>query len=141
MGKKVKVRWAGKMSFIGIDEQNHSVLMDAGEKGGGDESAFKPVDLLLAALGGCTGIDVVNILKKQKQDVREFWIEIDGVQAEDHPRYFTEIKLEFVVRGENINKDYVERAIDLSHTKYCSVGQTLEPKAKIINTYRIEEIP
>ena len=110
MGKKVKVRWAGKMSFIGIDEQNHSVLMDAGEKGGGDESAFKPVDLLLAALGGCTGIDVVNILKKQKQDVREFWIEIDGVQAEDHPRYFTEIKLEFVVRGENINKDILKRS-------------------------------
>lgn len=128
------------MTFVATDEQKHSVLMDAGEKGGGDDSAFKPVDLLLAALGGCSGIDVINILRKQRQDVRDLSIEIEGIQADDHPNYFKEIKVEFVVKGKNIKKEYVERAIELSHTKYCSVGQTLEPKAKIINSYRIEEV-
>ena len=128
------------MTFVAIDEQKHSVLMDAGEKGGGEDSAFKPVDLLLAALGGCSGIDVMAILRKQRQDVRALSIEIEGVQADEHPNYFKEIHVEYIVEGKGIKKEFLERAIELSHTKYCSVGQTLEPKAKIINSYRIEEI-
>ena len=139
MEKKVKVRWAGRMSFIALDEQEHSVLMDAGLNAGGDESSFKPTDLLLAALGGCTGIDVVSILRKQRQDIQELWIEIAGTQAEVHPRYFQEIRIEFIVRGKNVKEDLVERAIDLSHNKYCSVAQSLVPKVRIITSYRIEE--
>ncbi len=140
MGINVKVRWGGRMSFIATDEDNHAVLMDTRERIGGDNAAFRPVDLMLAALGGCSAVDVINILKKQKQDIREFRIEINGVQADEHPKYFTEINLEFVLRGKNIKEEFVERAIELSHNKYCSVGQTIEGKAKINNTYRIEEI-
>jgi len=103
-------------------------------------SAFRPVDLLLASLGGCSGVDVLNILKKQKQDVREFNVDITGTQAENHPKYFTEINIVFVLKGKNIKKEFVERAMDLSHNKYCSVGQSLEPKVKINQTYRIEEV-
>ncbi len=140
MDKKVNVRWAGNMSFIATDENKHALLMDTGENIGGNDSAFKPIDLLLAALGGCSGVDVLNILKKQKQDVREFNVDITGTQAENHPKYFTEINVVFVLRGKNIKKEFVERAMDLSHNKYCSVGQSLEPKVKINQAYRIEEV-
>ena len=85
-------------------------------------------------------MDVLNILKKQKQEIRELSLEISGKQAENHPKYFEEIRVEYVIRGKEINEKFVQRAINLSHNKYCSVGQTLEPRAKIINSYRIEEV-
>jgi putative redox protein len=140
MEKKIKVRWGGRMSFIAIDEKKHSLLMDTAERIGGDDAAFIPSDLLLVSLGGCNGVDIVGILKKQKQDIRELDIEVIGSQVDTHPKYFTEIRVEYVIRGKGIKKEFVERAIELSHDKYCSVGQTIEPKVKIINTYRIEEV-
>ncbi len=140
MSKRIKVRWAGRMSFIATDDDNHSVLMDTSKNIGGDNAAFKASDLLMVSLGGCTAVDVISILKKQKQDIREFRIEVEGTNAKDYPKYYTEIKLNFILRGRNINPEFVERAIDLSHHKYCSVGQSLEPKVKIITNFTIEEV-
>lgn len=140
MDKKITVRWAGRGSFIALDEEKHALLMDIPEKSGGDNAAFKPVDLLLAGLGGCTAVDVFNILKKQRQDVREMRVEVIGTQKDSPPKNFTEINIKFYITGKNIEKQKVDRAIDLSHNKYCSVGQTIEQSSKIINTFEIEEV-
>jgi putative redox protein len=87
---------------------------------------FSPMQLLLAALGGCTGIDVVSILKKMRQDVTSYRVEVDGMRAEEHPRVWTEITVRHMVEGNNLQREMVERAVHLSEEKYCSVAAMLK---------------
>jgi putative redox protein len=113
--------------------------MDADAAFGGKNTAVRPTELLLIGLGGCSGMDVVSILKKKKQDIRGLEIAIRGERAESHPRKFTDITIEFIVSGRNISGEAVQRAVDLSMEKYCSVKATLEGCAKITFSYRIVE--
>jgi putative redox protein len=97
------------------------------------------MEALLISLGGCTGMDVISILRKKKQRVTRFHINLRGTQAEDFPHRFTRIELEYVVRGWDISDQAVARAIELSQTKYCSVKATLN--CEVAYTYRIEQEP
>jgi putative redox protein len=90
-----------------------------------DGEHFSPMQVLLAALGGCTGMDVVSILKKMRQDVTGYRIEVDGTRADDHPRVWTEITVRHIVEGNNLSREMVERAVSLSEEKYCSVAAML----------------
>ena len=90
------------------------------------------------ALAGCTSMDVIPILKKKKSPVIGYECNVNGVEREEHPKIFTDITIEYVFYGDGIKKEDVERAIDLSSTKYCSVSAMLSASAKITHSYRIE---
>ena len=100
---------------------------------------FKPGELLLTSLAACSGIDVVNILQRQRQDVRGLEIRVHGTQIPDPPWTWVEIELEYTVRGRGIRESAVERAIHLSETKYCSIAATIAGRAKVSSSFKIIE--
>jgi putative redox protein len=105
-----------------------------------DEGGGSPMEFLLAGVAGCTGMDVISILQKKRQIVHELAVEIHGVQAETPPNVYTDVTITFVVRGEQVDPAAVERAIELSHTKYCSASAMFQRAGTTITTgYRIEE--
>lgn len=132
-----KITHVKGLQFIGDSSSGHSIVMDADADVGGLNAGPRPMELLLLAAGGCSGMDVISILKKKKQDVTSLEIYVKGEKAEDYPKKFTEIFLEFIVKGRNISETAVKRAIELSMNKYCSVKATLEGTAKINFAYRI----
>ena len=97
------------------------------------------MELLLIGLGGCSGMDVVSILKKKKQEINGVEIKVKGEKAENYSKKFTDMDIEFIVRGRNVSDDAVKRAVELSMGKYCSVKATLEGSAKITWSYKIIE--
>ena len=133
----VTVTLEGGMRFTGQGKSGHAVAMDASPKGGGTDSASRPIEVLLSALGGCTGMDVISILRKMNTEPSEFRIEIDGERASEHPKRFTKIHLTYVVAGD-VPKTNLQRAIQLSLEKYCPVANTLAGVAEITSEYRIE---
>jgi putative redox protein len=136
--KDAQVIWKDGLAFEGIGESGFRVSLDtAAAEGGG--SGFSPMELLLVSLAGCTAMDVISILKKKRQDVTGFEVRAHGVRADDHPRVFTAVTLEYVVRGRHIDPQAVERAIELSESKYCSVNGMVSKAAQVTTTYRVEE--
>jgi putative redox protein len=133
------VRWTGAsgMSFMAETGSGHAVLMDGAPDGGGRNLAPRPMELVLAGTGGCTAYDVVLILKRGRQDIRGCDVTLKSERAEKDPKVFTKIHFHFTVRGRNLNPDQVERAINLSHEKYCSASIMLEKSAAITHSFEI----
>jgi putative redox protein len=127
------------MQFRGENESELSVMMDASPHFGGENAGVGPMEMLLMSIGGCSGMDVIDILRKKKQDVTGYEINISGERRDEHPRIFTNITVEHVIIGRNINPDAVKRAVELSTNKYCSVIGMLEKSARIDVTYQVEE--
>jgi len=113
--------------------------MDSSKEAGGEGSGFRPLELLLLALGGCTGIDVISILKKQRQKVESLEMIISAERVKNPPRVYNKIHVEYIVHGKDISEKAVRRAIDLSEKKYCSVGAMLGAKAKLTTSYKIQQ--
>jgi putative redox protein len=128
---KAKAIWDNDMSFTATTDGRFTVRMDASEVVGGHDSGFRPTDLLAIGLAGCTGMDVISILKKKRQEVTAFQVLVTAQKAEEHPRVFTQIQIEYVVTGKNIDPSAVERSIELSMTKYCPSIAMLGKTAKI----------
>lgn len=141
MKKCVVLRQIGGIAFAAKGDSNHWVTMDGPEAVGGFESAARPKELVLMALAGCTASDVINILKKKRVPLRTFEMLLTGEEAAEHPKVFTSIHIEYVFAGDDIRSEDVERAIELSRTKYCSVSAMLEPAVTITHSYRIEPDP
>lgn len=133
----IKVKWIEGMQFVATDSSGHSVVMDTSKKSGGDGSGFSPMQLLLVALGGCTGMDIIHIMRKQRQQVDDLEIVVSGKRVEEQPRVYNNIHVEYRIRGKDIKERAVQRAIQLSEDKYCSVGATLEAKAEVKSTYAV----
>ena len=131
----VNVRWVGGEAFIGIDSTGHSLVMSSKKEGVG----VKPSDMLLLALGGCTGFDVVSILQKRKERLTGFEIHIQAKQDDGPPWTFREIHVTYTFRGKGLSEKAVARAIELSEEKYCSVGATLRGTVEITHNYQIVE--
>ncbi len=131
------VSYVKGLQFIGESSSGHAIVMDGDPSVGGHNTGMRPAELLLLGIGGCSGMDIVSILKKKRQEVTGFEINVKGKRAEDYPKKFTEITLEFVVKGRDISEVAVKRAVDLSMNKYCSVKATLEGTAKIHFSYKI----
>ncbi|MBE0425517.1 MAG: OsmC family protein [Nitrospirae bacterium] len=125
------------LQFVGETSSGHAIVMDGDPGVGGNNTGPAPMELLLLGIGGCSGMDVISILKKKKQDVRGLEINVKGEKANEYPKKFTDIDLEFVIKGKNISKEAVKRAIDLSMNKYCSVKANLEGSAKVNFSYKI----
>jgi putative redox protein len=134
---KVRMKQVGGIALVGAGDTNHWVVMDGPEDVGGFSGASRPMELLLMSLGGCTAMDVISILKKKRVDLNDFGMEIEAERAEEHPKVFTEIKLHFIFTGKNIRTKDVERAIDLSQSKYCPATAMLRKSVKITHDYEI----
>jgi putative redox protein len=126
-------------SFIGKAESNHWVPIDSKKEFAGSDAASHPMELVLLALGNCTGCDVVSILQKKKVGLTGFEVHIDAERSETHPKIFTKIHLEFMFFGTGLNPVYLKRAIELSQQKYCPVAAMLRPSVLITTSHRIVE--
>lgn len=135
---EAKVKWTGGVRFEGKSLFGHPIATDAAKDAGGAENGYKPSELLLFALAGCSGIDIVRILEKMRQEVTGFDIEVKGFQPEEFPKPFNRIEVKYIFRGKNLETPKVEKAIALSKDKYCMVGQSLK-SAEIVSTYEIIE--
>lgn len=132
---QAQLRWNGKMGFVGISGTNHAVVMDVRKENGGDGAAPTPMEYVLMALGGCSGVDVAEILRKKRQKVNDFQILLEGERAEEHPRVLTKVQLTYVFEGEGLTLKPLEDAVRLSLEKYCSVagmvGRTADIQWKV----------
>jgi putative redox protein len=113
------------------------VALDSSPEHGGHKQGFGPMELLLVGLGACTGMDVITILRKKRQNIAAYRIEVSGNRAEDYPKVFTEIFIRHVVHGDDVEGSAVRHAIELSETKYCPAYAMLSRTAKISTTYEI----
>jgi putative redox protein len=137
--KHAFLRQTQGISFAARGDSNHWIMMDGPEAVGGSNAAPRPKELVLFALAGCTASDVVNILKKKRVPVQGFEMNLTGREADEHPKVFTDIHVEYVLYGEDIKPVDVEQAIELSTTKYCSVSAMLRASVRITHSYRIEK--
>lgn len=127
------------ITFAGKTNSNNWVMMDGPADFGGSGAAIRPKELLLLALGGCTGSDVASILQKKRIKLDGFEMNIEADMTEEHPKVYTKINVEYVFYGKDIKSADVERAIELSQIKYCGVTAMLEKAMEITHSYRIEE--
>lgn len=125
------------ITFTAKADSNHWVAMDGPEHLGGSDAGSRPKELILMALGGCTGSDVAAILKKKRVPLKDFEIRLRANVSDEHPQVFTDIHIEYVFTGDDINPADVERAIELSTTKYCSVSAMLRASVKITHSYHL----
>lgn len=122
-----------------VNELGNKIVMDGSPADGGHDGGMRPMQVLLAAMGGCSAVDVVTILRKQREDLKDLKITVTGEREKDKaPALYTEVHAHFKIFG-NVDKDKAEKAVALSVGKYCSVAKTLEKSAKI--TYSVEVMP
>lgn len=131
---EASVTWVKDFRFVGTDSTNHSVVLS---KPGEGSVGMRPSELLLVALASCTSVDVVSILRKKRLTLSNLRVEVKGEQAPNPPWAFEKIHLHYVIEGPDIRERDVERAIELSEEKYCSVAATLRPQVKITWDYEL----
>jgi putative redox protein len=132
-----KVTLIKNMQFQGTASSGHSLVMDADDAAGGTNAGFRPMELLLVGFGGCSGMDVISILRKKRQQVSGLEVNVQGERADTFPKIYKTVHIEYIVKGAGIEKEAVERAISLSTEKYCSVGATLAKAGTITHSYKI----
>lgn len=129
--------WVDGLQFVAQAQLSGvAVVLDGAPEFGGTGAGIRPMEALLISLATCTGMDAISILSKKRQRVTGFTVHVRGHRQDEHPRLYTDIELEFVVRGWDISEEAVARAIELSQTKYCGVTGSL--KSRVTYTYRIE---
>jgi putative redox protein len=127
------------MRFDAESGSGHPVTLDAAEHSGGQNAGFIPLELLLIGLAGCTGMDVISILRKKRLQITDYEVRVEGIRAEEHPMVFVEITVEHVITGHNIPPGAVARAVQLSEDRYCGAGAMLGKVAHLTHTFRIVE--
>jgi len=132
-----EVRQTEGLTFVARGPSNHWVVLDTSESGGGHGAGSNPMELVLMALGGCTGMDVVSILAKMKESYSGFRVELSGERAAEPPRRFIRIFVDYYLTSDSVLTDNVVKAIQLSAEKYCSVGATLVPGVALVHRYHI----
>ena len=136
---EAKVVWKGGLSFTSTSADGFIIPLDAEPEVGGKGEGFRPMELLAIGLAGCTAMDVISILRKKRQDVTAFEVQVDTDRATEYPKVFTHITIEYIVTGHNVQPTAVERSIELSVTKYCPAQAMLIKACEIDHTYSIIE--
>lgn len=136
---KDRLKWIDEFGFLAETASGHSLVMDGGIEHGGRNRGARPMELLLHGAAGCMAYDIIAILKNNKKDVRDLWIDIDKTQATSSPKVYTSINFHIVITGNNINNEAVEKAIKLASEKYCSASIMLGKTAKMSYTYEIRD--
>jgi len=136
---RASVKWLGGRAFEGTPASGHTVIMDSSPDFGGEDKGIRPMEMLLLGLGGCTSIDVMNILQKARQDVTDCVAEIEAERADTEPKVYTRIHVHFKVTGRGVDAARVKRAIELSAEKYCSASIMLGKTAEMSHDFEIIE--
>ena len=134
-----KLTWKSGMAFNAVSGSNIEVPLDASVDHGGGGAGVVPMEMILMGLGGCTAMDVISILSKKRQEVTSFEILLHGDRATEHPKVFTDITIEYVVKGKGLDAEAVARAVELSENKYCPGMAMLRKAANIHTTFRVEQ--
>ncbi|MBX3289152.1 MAG: OsmC family protein [Acidobacteria bacterium] len=134
---RAEVVYAGDEFFIGTTPSGHAQTIDTK---GDRRAAPTPMEMLLVSVAGCTAADVISILKKKRQDVTDYRVEVTGVRADEHPRKYVSFRVHHIVHGRGVSEKAVADAIQLSDEKYCSVAATVRPTAEITTTYEVIEV-
>jgi putative redox protein len=137
---KARIKWVQDVMFLGESGSGHSVIMDGAPDAGGRNLGFRPMEMLLLGLGGCSAFDVVMILKRGREAVTDCVIEIDAERATTDPKVFTKIVMRYIVTGKALDPKKVERAVNLSAEKYCSATATLAKTATIAHEVEIVNV-
>jgi len=135
---EAKVRWQNKVSFEAEVGSGHKIMMDGSSDIGGENKGARPTELLLSGVGGCSGIDMVNILTKMRQEITALTIHVNGTRAEDYPKRFTDVHVHFELHGPNLDPEKVQKAAQMSMEKYCSVSLSLN--AKVTYSYEVNGV-
>ncbi len=136
---EAKIKWESGIRFKGTSQFSLPVTIDGSIEAGGTENGYKPTELLLFSMAGCTGIDVVRILNKMRQEISGVEIEVKAFHPDEYPKPFSRFEIKYIFTGRNLEKEKIEKAISLSDEKYCMVSQTLKGVARIITSYEIIE--
>lgn len=136
MSQQAIVTWQSNMAFEAT-VNGHQIIMDTDASGGGQDLGARPKILLLAGLGGCTGMDVVSILAKMQIVPEKFWMELSAEMTDEHPKVYNQIKLVYYFKGKNLPMDKLEKAVNLSKEKYCGVSAMLSKTAEMIIDIKI----
>lgn len=138
---KAQIKWVDGAMFLGESGSGHTLVMDGPPDAGGRNMGVRPMETVLIGLGGCASYDVVSILKKSRQDIRDVQVSLDAERAETEPKVFTRIHIQFVVTGKQLKEAQVKRAVELSAEKYCSASIMLgRAGVEITHGYDIVEI-
>ncbi len=135
----VNVVWKNKLAFNGNGETGFALPLDAEPEVGGSGSGFKPMELIAIGLAGCTAMDTISILQKKRQNVTAFEVQVHAERATDFPKVFTNISIEYIVEGHHVEPAAVERAMELSATKYCPAQAMLAKACHIEHQYTIKD--
>ncbi|HZH33026.1 MAG TPA: OsmC family protein [Pyrinomonadaceae bacterium] len=133
---KATIHYAGDDLFVAITPSGHAQTLDTRHE---RSAAATPMELLLLALGSCTAVDVISILRKKREHVSDYRVEVRGARRAEHPRKFTRFEVRHIVSGRGVSEKAVAQAIELSETKYCSVAATLSPGAEIVSSFEVRE--
>jgi len=136
---QARIKWVDGMCYVAESGSGHAIVVDGPPDLGGRDLGPRPMELVLMGLGGCSAIDVVNILQRGRQPIRDCVVDIDADRAESVPKVFTAIRLHYTVSGSGLNAKQVERAVQLSADKYCSVSQMLGHSVAISHTISIQD--
>ena len=135
----ISVNWVDGMLMVGKSHSGHSITMDGPPEIGGDNLGVRPMEMLLLGVAGCTMIDVVTTLKKMRQELTHCETKVNAERADDHPKVFTNIHIQFLIKGNALDSKKVEKAITLSAEKYCSASIMLGKTASISHDFEILE--
>ena len=135
----ISVNWIDGMLMVGKSHSGHSITMDGPPEIGGDNLGVRPMEMLLLGVAGCTMIDVVTTLKKMRQELTHCETKVNAERADDHPKVFTDIHIQFLVKGNDLDSKKVDKAITLSAEKYCSASIMLGKTASISHDFEILE--
>jgi len=139
MTTSAQVTWVEGMQFVGEAGSGHAIVLDGKPENGGRDTGTRPMELVLVALAGCTAMDMRHILMRMRQDVSGLQVKVQAERADEHPKVYTDIQLEYAVRGRNLSEKAVTDAVRLSQDKYCSVSAMLAETALIGYTVQIIE--
>jgi putative redox protein len=140
MANTAKISWVEGALFVAESGTGHTFTMDGAEDVGGRDLGPRPMEVLLMGMGGCTAIDVVSMLKKQRQDIMGVEVAMTAERASDYPKVYVDVKLIYTVRGRKLNKALVERAVTLSDEKYCSATAMFKKTATVTHEVVLVEV-
>ena len=138
---KATVKWLDHMSFVGESGSVHSVVMDGPPDDGGRNLGVRPMEMVLLGMGGCTAFDTVLILQRSRQDIVDVQVELEAERATEIPKVFTKIHAHYIVKGRGLDAKKVERAVNMTAEKYCSVSIMLAASVEITHDFEIVEVP
>ena len=135
----ISVNWVDGLLMVGKSDSGHTITMDGPPESGGENLGVRPMEMLLLGVAGCTMIDIVTTLKKMRQDLSHLETKINAERATDHPKVFTDIHIQFILKGQNLDEKKVDKAITLSAEKYCSASIMLGETAIITHDFKVIE--